>query len=1513
MPEIQGKIFCYLPIADKEYSGRFPVHVHGAFSLDDSRTSLTGRREDAHKDDKQARRAEWNELLLGQAVAPAYAAALRSVAASVTRKDLKQRLAPLLFRLFPRDPGTLQEPLKKLAEAAFYEIADSRIFLDAQMEWRATDEMVAVPEDEHLERCLSYEKFSFPCPRIPSPIRSVFKKLDLLPPKLTAQRIKTHFFCVEPLECCIKEHPFQGLRSEQSLLAVIRFLLSENDKDWAGLPLAWAMDGKVRTFSKAKPLMIVSDRVARILAQVLDQLASHPLANEVSHAHPLPTGLISPKATEWLPVVAERIKPDRSGTKPKLNQDDNLIPHAVWLLDVLTELNELAEGSRPACQIIDAVPLIPDSGGYLHFPGTAATPLLLEPAEQEAGKLLQCVGVDYFVLSKSDPLAQALRSFCRTYSRVWKLEAPDLIDSLHLKRDSLFNTRTQWAKRSVVKPLLDFIEKGWESAKLDQDKDRISKLGELPLYEDQHSKFDPISESCFLEGNFAPPKSMGSLRLLWTKAFPKMMAALKVREISRLSFLEERVLPNYDDQTPETQQDWLRWIRDEWNQLLEECRRAEKDLVEIVSEADLVRTSSGEMHEATSCYHPENRRLVESVLGEVAHFPDMKFYADDATLWKNFFKLAGMRSAPSSHDMACRISGLADQVKTRELEKDSRQALITSGKYLFENWAKLGDGDVELRNGSSKTLGEYLKDLIWLPAAAGDELSRFVVKTEPERRLYKAKELMPFQLGHLVASICALLPSDFPAPSKEVQDGLGIVYRPEWQQVASHFENLLSEVGTGPFDTQKLEQLKQPLQSIYRYFGESPQQILGSRQASVSGNPLAQRFKERPCIFVSKESHFFLPGDVYHTLPKRLQPLKHYLRFDDVTADKGLELLGRKNQPGVADLAESLVRLQVEQDQPLATERIDAVNRTLALIGEMILDQSEEMVSLPRIAVLNAEGFLTNTHTAVENNDPALADALHLNDGLLLHRDTPTTITRLWRIARLKDATTVRQSSADAQSPGFVIECRKVEGLVKSKEFESGLQRIAYHHGRQLSREHRDGLSSIRIEPCSDLKCQYTIDLDHELRDLGKGAAALCWQIGDNTPWILIFDERYEDVLHERLADALCRKLGDTAPEDQTPLISILRCSPEKISGILDKLGIRSLPSRDSSEEESPISEDDTFFAEPFEDCGSDTMDNVHSDNTAEVEVSDSFPQGEHLEEDPDDTDQNGNEAFHEDDDEAFNQDFPAGTGDNGLRRRSNIPSNAGTGPFGAGSSGPRGRMLPGSPKQVGSRPNRPGSSRQQDAVWISRPAAPTKADDFEGGQVAREKQAHEERISQLVDRAAMGSVMQYERSQGRTPRRMAHANPGYDIESLWDGAVERFIEVKGIDSEWGRNGVALSPIQFAMAKTKGEQFWLYVVENARDAEIAEVRMIQNPVEKITHHQFDHGWRLAGETARINKLPQPKAGMILVVHDDDGESKEGKIVDVSENGSQLELRVNFAQGTPSRTEIFDRSCMSLRD
>lgn len=95
--------------------------------------------------------------------------------------------------------------------------------------------------------------------------------------------------------------------------------------------------------------------------------------------------------------------------------------------------------------------------------------------------------------------------------------------------------------------------------------------------------------------------------------------------------------------------------------------------------------------------------------------------------------------------------------------------------------------------------------------------------------------------------------------------------------------------------------------------------------------------------------------------------------------------------------------------------------------------------------------------------------------------------------------------------------------------------------------------------------------------------------------------------------------------------------------------------------------------------------------------------------------------------------------------------------------------------------------------------------------------------IKRKVEEAGMAFVMDYERREGRTPRDVSQEFRGYDIESA-SPEETRYIEVKSFATT-GR--VEMTVHEWQMAERLGDQYWLYIVENALTN--PTLHAIQNP------------------------------------------------------------------------------------
>jgi hypothetical protein len=103
--------------------------------------------------------------------------------------------------------------------------------------------------------------------------------------------------------------------------------------------------------------------------------------------------------------------------------------------------------------------------------------------------------------------------------------------------------------------------------------------------------------------------------------------------------------------------------------------------------------------------------------------------------------------------------------------------------------------------------------------------------------------------------------------------------------------------------------------------------------------------------------------------------------------------------------------------------------------------------------------------------------------------------------------------------------------------------------------------------------------------------------------------------------------------------------------------------------------------------------------------------------------------------------------------------------------------------------------------------------------------------------------------------RPMPAGNEGFDlIEPDANNDPQRWIEVKAMKGSLEDRPVGLSSVQFDFARRHNEQFWLYIVEHADDAQRARIVRINDPVAKAGTFTFDKGWT---SVAEIDALSSP--------------------------------------------------------
>jgi hypothetical protein len=110
------------------------------------------------------------------------------------------------------------------------------------------------------------------------------------------------------------------------------------------------------------------------------------------------------------------------------------------------------------------------------------------------------------------------------------------------------------------------------------------------------------------------------------------------------------------------------------------------------------------------------------------------------------------------------------------------------------------------------------------------------------------------------------------------------------------------------------------------------------------------------------------------------------------------------------------------------------------------------------------------------------------------------------------------------------------------------------------------------------------------------------------------------------------------------------------------------------------------------------------------------------------------------------------------------------------------------------------------------------------------------------IEAKGMQVAMDYERAQGRLPEDVSAQNLGYDIRSVGathasplqqehDSALQQLVRHIEVKARATTGAIALTPNEWLMAHRLGDDYWLYVVENA--VTVPTLHTIQNPATKL--------------------------------------------------------------------------------
>jgi len=1514
----KGKVYCGLPLP---VASEVAVHLNGYFDLDSSRHALsTG---DSVFGQNEYRIA-WNKGLMQHGVSAAYARLLMDL-----RPEFQESKADHFYRLFP--PAAQDGSLFSLLSLGLYShLAQQPVIQTVSHNlkvWRALNAAYDCPVS--IREPLVADGKPVIEPSLPFFVVQGFAKNGIALKSFTPKSVADDLRVTKDVNCLVTAAPRKCLSRRDWVTSLLKFCLEDKGCQLKGLPLAFAQDGKLHTFGFTRGGLLFHGTAAhqQIFSSDHDWFVDEQFLKETGVPYQPPSGFRQMTTTDVIARAAEKLR--SANRADRINKDG--FPDEAWLTATFNCLSSASSGELTANKgALGSIGLVPDASQRLRPLGSSSTPLLRSSQKELAPLIAACERLGVPFVTAGNDLSEAIQQFASTHGNfIWAL-SPNRIVPLLSK--PIVEATSYDSK--IHDPLLSYLSR---SEILDvlsaQD---VSALTDLRILPTQSKSLARAAEpNVFFPPDYHPPRAVRNIRLLYTGPYGswgKLYDRLGVKHLNRPTLILEVVLPHFATMSESEQLESLEWIRDcfdeEYGHLQKLDAQSARRFRDALAHAPIIICGDGRMHKPSETYDPQES-LNSKVLGALAVLPDIKKYQQFPELWAPFFRRLGMAVWPRAIDLLRYIDQLTNS--HRADRASAEENLLAVFDFVQKHWERYKEFTVSPTSGTVP-FPEALKSRAWLPAVQALKSGPSPAFIQPQPRLYKPSELFGIQQANVVGRIHPLFGKSV---EKHVRDAIGMLGRPGPNDVCRQFDELLSAFGAVPNAFSDHRKAASIFNEIYRYFGDV-KSTAEDPTSSVVVNQLRSRYKDRECLLDPSELRLWAPDKTFSESVNYLRPLRVQIASTDVRLSAGLDALGRNGAPELRHLVEFLedFREYFENRRLSATEAEQAL-RVLYMLprsGNGNLPQDLPVLTTQSTMVAASETVWQDTE---RYRDRLSKEAPPTIDPRLLGLATDLRVPRMSEVFSelLADARTQDQSPL---SKSYHL----LRGRVRSPEFGLGLRRIVrQQYEGDLNATTLAALKNIDLQPCKSIETKIVFTPNQCV--VGEGPCTWFYDSAGNTVLIAADTERQVRVALSRAIAILVEPVTITPMQ----VDAILAVEPREIAGVLDDYDIPQINDfelfistnvsdqqtvdlavvGDNSElgvqeEETTAvtaSTEEVAAAEP--DKASPISQTVvtsavigkesefvvqkkepaSTEGLAPAKVAEASPISEPgvasiVSDKPSAHESEGLEQFSSDDG-SVSGDRENLTGKTSSGARSNtqkvspgygsddVPPSTPT--FTSPSTEPRRHSA--ATQQIG------GSTKryQQIVTYV----ASSKS---EAGHGSPPVEDDPENIA--ISEAAVEYVLQEEIRAKRVPEKMHFTNPGFDVKSCDPVTGEvRFIEVKGTDGSWDKMGVQLTPTQFEFSRTKGSEFWLYVVEDAR-GEKPLLYCFQDPFSQVDQYRFDGGWKGLADAAmpdRSVQIPHFAVGVKVSLRDSVLGEVRGIVEEIESSGELQRLTIRLSDGT----------------
>ncbi|MFE8599808.1 sacsin N-terminal ATP-binding-like domain-containing protein [Archangium violaceum] len=1439
-----GGLACFLPLPEPT---PWPVLLQGWFDLHSSRRGITRQ---ADTGESSQLRVQWNQKLMSHGVGPAWAMLVERLA-----RDAGLEAEP--YRLWPRPSearGDIHD--RALVEGFYAEIGARPVFRCVGPDgvvWRSLAGMgerywsLEEAWHEQLRAPLLASGNTLMEPPLPAFAVAALQGAARV---LSAEELRNVIKRRTPpgdVNWALSDAPHPALRRPEWVAALARFCSQGGKDKLAGLPLALLADGRLHTFGQCGSLFLVNGAERLLLAGVAHRLLEPRFQDEVGLTHPVAAlGLKTLDLTGLVECLGTLL---RAG-----------LPGEQWWVQLFDHLEQL----RPAevkthRAVLQRLPLIPDQTGQWRAMGSLQTPLLPSGISEPLYHALTQLGVP--MVSGSEVLISSIGRFASRHQDFISTLKPEiLINQLVLHARSPWLNQAAFSQRDVVNALLDFLS---SPNGLTQNDGRVDALRRLPMLPTTDGAIVPAeTPDLYVPGGFEPPYGIGvRLRLLemgedgrWSNLF----RALRVPEQDGHAFVVGGLLPAFRDAPDAKRLQMLYWLRDHLHTIKADLAPEKRmSLSAEVRNAEILPLLGGGFGVPRHMYWPDAEEA-RGLLGGIAKVPDLERLGGDLKQWRGLFLELPLHSTPAADHLLQALRQCVAEASFQGVAS-VRERLSALREYIVGRWDSLGNP----KKGGTQKFADELSTLPWLTAERPTTKKVAALANWPDR-LYKANELTAPRLLHLVASVRPVLEGAM--LTEEMARSLGLHTQVPLEEIFKHFAAVRAIDPRTAGDEER-----EACRKAFFAFVERLSQLTDTdSEMTPRTRKLVSSLQNQPCVLL--RGMWWPARRVFlESLPFATHWCVSLLDDPELAgrpwAHLGLSRLGVRSRPESLDWVEMLTE---QRERARARQLLDEELAQVHAVLQQLRVENREWLQAQPVSIPTAERQLLLARETLLPDDPRLK-RLPCLCPLPLVEEIEVSLDMARRAGAHSLYSALTESLSVEPTPSQDTEllswAEQRAHRVRSPAFHEALRRLAWHDAVERGEDPGVAANDEKLTLARRLTLRVVRDLHvtSRLRDTGQPVfeqhANSFWDKPSSILWLGQGGKR-------KLGDELARTLATECGLDALRLSRLLEVEPATMDGLLDEEGITVIPAGAQGVAAPPWSAPEPLF--DVRAPADEARDGGGEDSAFEDEAP-------------------GADGPRPQDGQPWRgqpHGFSHGRGGNGVGPRPNPGQGEGTAPLddepsstGASAEAP---TTPGFGSSHPWSPDAPRSARSWThrlRSYVHREAQ--NDDDTDSSETDR---------AQLIGRAAVQRVIDWERKRERTAVEVTDNRLGYDLDS--SGSREsRLIEVKGIDGPWTARGVGVTRTEFRKALEAGSAWWLYVVEHALDPVRSVVHALPNPCLQVTEYRFDDGWRVLsvdGEPRRED----PVEGEEIVLTD----GRRATIVEVEPHGQLWKVTLAFPDG-----------------